>query len=149
MQLINSSLNNLRFAAANNMAINAGSVKKTVNPFSSEQLAKQPIGEKQGKPSYNEQGVDNKPAQQIKVKSTQLPQSFELDEATLAFLQGTQTQYQSVQSQGSGFFSDSNEFIVKDYISRQNISAVSSYQAISNLAQRESVQKLLGVDLYA
>ncbi len=31
----------------------------------------------------------------------------------------------------------------------QNLSAVSAYQSVGNLAQRESVQQLFGVDLYA
>ena len=37
----------------------------------------------------------------------------------------------------------------KDQPSFKNESAVSSYQAVGNLAQRESVQKLFGVDLFA
>jgi|TARA_R110001583_G_scaffold21308_4_gene80902 hypothetical protein len=37
----------------------------------------------------------------------------------------------------------------KDKPSPQNESAVASYQAVGNLAQRESVQQLFGVDIFA
>ena len=37
----------------------------------------------------------------------------------------------------------------KDKPSPQNESAVASYQAVGNLAQRESVQQLFGVDVFA
>jgi len=41
------------------------------------------------------------------------------------------------------------ESLTKDDISRQNQHAVNSYQNVNNLAQRENVQQMLGVDLFA
>ena len=43
----------------------------------------------------------------------------------------------------------SNESFSSDQPSAQNETAVASYQAINNLAQRESVQQLFGVDVFA
>lgn len=108
-------------------------------------------------------------------QSAQSKQNFELDEKTIAFLEKHRlesTQSQSTQSQSTQFqnsqvqkdqvpnqvipqddsrtdFANSSEFIAKDQVSFQNQTAVSSYQRINNLAQRESVQQLLGIDLYA
>ncbi len=36
-----------------------------------------------------------------------------------------------------------------DQPSPQNLTAVNTYQTVNNLAQRESIQSMLGVDLYA
>ena len=36
-----------------------------------------------------------------------------------------------------------------DKPSAQNLTAVNTYQTVNNLAQRESIQSMLGVDLYA
>ena len=45
--------------------------------------------------------------------------------------------------------SQSSPQFEKEQITRNNQTAVSSYQLVGNLAQRESVQSMMGVDLFA
>lgn len=96
-----------------------------------------------------------KQAQQNQDKQNSLQstkQSFELDEATIAFFKNNQAQSQLVKDKSADSYSASaalDDNFSKDSISFQNRNAVSSYQSIGNLAQRESVQQIFGVDVFA
>jgi len=141
MQSINSSFNNLGLAAGNTVSISPAHVKNGVNPLSGKQIA-----DKQSRPERVEQAVDS----QKQAQQKQAQQGFELDAQTLSFLENNQEPSQLVRQQDTGTDSNqSSKFTAKDQISSQNQTAVSSYQNINNLAQRESVQQLLGIDLYA
>jgi len=102
-----------------------------------------------------QQTVEQQKTQHNQVKEEHR-QSFELDEAAIAYYESSASSNQLTQHESSGgnFNSDNtsqgfNNRFSKDNISSQNQSAVSSYQSIGNLAQRESVQQLLGIDLFA
>ncbi len=151
MQTINSSFNNLALGAGNNVPVNPAHAKNRVNPVTGKSTV-----EKQDKSLKTEQELTSQKkakqheTKQSEAKQYQQKQSFELDEATLAFLENNQEQSQLVQkNEATTGFSDSTKFIAKENISSQNQTAVSSYQKVGNLAQRESVQQLLGIDLYA
>jgi len=146
MQSINSSFNNLGLAAGNTVSISPAHVKNGVNPLSIKQELGKQIADKQSRPERVEQAVDS----QKQAQQKQAQQGFELDAQTLSFLENNQEPSQLVRQQDTGTDSNqSNKFTAKDQISSQNQTAVSSYQNINNLAQRESVQQLLGIDLYA
>ena len=156
MQAINSSFNNLALGTGSNVPVSPAHAKKSGKLLAETQATENKTVEKQNKPVKTEQTLTSqKQAQQNEATQSQQKQSFELDEATLAFLQNNQEQNNQEQSQlvqkneSTADFSGSNEFIAKDNVSSQNQTAVSSYQKIDNLAQRESVQQLLGIDLYA
>lgn len=71
--------------------------------------------------------------------------SIVIDEQAIALYQQSQSSAQiPVQSKQEGAFSAS-----QDQPSAKNETAVASYQAVGNLAKRESVQQLFGVDLFA
>jgi hypothetical protein len=160
MQTINSSFSNVALGTSNNVPVNPAQLKNKVNAITGKQ-----VSEKQDKPVKSEQfSNSSKQVEQNEAKPAQQKQSFKLDEATIAFLESNQQQnYQEKNYQEQGQlvqkndsianFSSVNESIDKDIIkesvSSQNKTAVSSYQQIDNLAQRESVQQLLGIDLYA
>ena len=115
MQSINSSLNNLTLATGNNVAISPANVKNRVNPFAAQS----------DKPEKVTQALDNqKQAQQNQANQSQQKQSFELDEATIAFLESNQEQNQLVQKNDSSAFNrsnnSSNDFVAKDQVSSQN-----------------------------
>jgi hypothetical protein len=166
MQAINSSFNHLTLGTGSNVSGSSVHAKKSANvrvnpidnPLVEKKVVSPPRVTQQNKAEQAEQVqqvVDSqkqtqpKQAEQSQHNKSQNKQSFALAADTLAFLEGNQAQNQLVHQQSTAAVSGSNEFIAKDHISRQNKTAVSSYQHIDNLAQRESVQKLLGVDLYA
>ena len=71
--------------------------------------------------------------------------SIVIDEQAVALYQQSQSSAQiPVQSKQEGAPSAS-----QDQASAKNETAVASYQAVDNLAKRESVQQLFGVDLFA
>jgi len=71
--------------------------------------------------------------------------SIVIDEQAVALYQQSQLSAQTpVQSKQAGVSSAS-----QDQPSSKNETAVASYQAVGNLAKRESVQQLFGVDLFA
>jgi len=103
----------------------------------------------------NQQKAQKQNAQQHQVKEENR-QSFELDEATIAYYESNASPSQLAQHESATDILTSDDSaksfakgLPKDNISSQNQSAVSSYQSIGNLAQRESVQQLLGIDLFA
>ncbi len=101
-------------------------------------------------------GVNNKPTTPIKnsvhtsepisevdqeqSSNKQKATSIVIDEQAIALFEENQASQSSKKSAS---------FTSQDQPSAQNETAVASYQAVGNLAQRESVQKLLGVDLFA
>ncbi|QBG35313.1 hypothetical protein [Litorilituus sediminis] len=68
------------------------------------------------------------------------------DEKTLAELERS-TQLFAVNNSELNY-QNSNQ-LAKEQITRNNQTAISSYQLVGNLAQRESVQSMMGVDLFA
>ena len=83
---------------------------------------------------------------QDKSSNQQAKPNVVIDEQAIAFFE----QNQLIQSQSSKEnFSFDDSSTSQDQPSAKNETAVASYQAVGNLAQRESVQQLFGVDLYA
>jgi hypothetical protein len=68
-------------------------------------------------------------------KQSQKSNRFDVDLSALALVEQTA----SSSSKGAGY----------DQPSSQNRTAVSAYEQVDNLAQRENVQQLFGVDLFA
>jgi hypothetical protein len=104
--------------------------------------------------------LDDKSQQSQAHQANQTKQSFELDDSKLAIIEN----HQAASSQGANqaldsasfqlnqqanTFSQTSENSYKEQIPSQNQTAVSTYAMVDNLAQRESVQKLFGVDLFA
>lgn len=88
------------------------------------------------------------PSQAEQEKSLNKP----ANQAVLADQQAIAQFEQSQLAVNSTQFSASNENFSRtdrDRPSAQNETAVASYQSVGNLAQRESVQKLFGVDVFA
>jgi hypothetical protein len=77
-------------------------------------------------------------------KNTSATPSLVIDEQAIALLEQSQASL-STQTQPNKTYSSANE----DQPSAKNETAIANYQAVGNLAQRESVQKLFGVDLFA
>jgi len=100
-------------------------------------------------------GINNKPNTPIKssersaepvsqVEQSQEKPSIVIDEQAIAlFKENEKSQI------GNNSFSSDNDSASQDQPSAKNETAVASYQAVGNLAQRESVQQLFGVDLFA
>ena len=81
--------------------------------------------------------------EQDQSSNKQATPSIVIDEQAIALFEQNQASIESQTSKES--FSSDNQ----DQPSAKNETAVASYQAVGNLAQRESVQKLFGVDLFA
>tara|TARA_B110000467_G_C18080807_1_gene346528 strand:+ start:240 stop:635 length:396 start_codon:yes stop_codon:yes gene_type:complete len=131
MQLTNSASFRNSTIATNNVVTGTAKAKTSSEPLSKD------IADKASKP---EQNLNNQ---------KESNQNVELNEAAIAFLESKQAQGDLVQQADEFSVNSSDEEFAKETISSQNQTAVSSYQAIGNLAQRESVQQLLGIDLYA
>ena len=114
-------------------------------------------------------GVNNKPNPLIKnsarsaepvakvaldqSSNKQAQASIVIDEQAIALYEQSQA-LQSAQStspteSSKESFSFEKSSASQDQPSAKNETAVASYQAVGNLAQRESVQQLFGVDLFA
>ena len=83
--------------------------------------------------------------EQDKAASKQAQPSIVIDEQAIALFKESEAS-QSTQTQPNKEHSSSAN---QDQPSAKNETAVASYQAVGNLAQRESVQQLFGVDLFA
>ena len=83
--------------------------------------------------------------EQEQASNKQVTPSIVIDEQAIALFEQSQASFSS-NAQSSN---ESASSASKDQPSAKNETAVASYQAVGNLAQRESVQKLLGVDLFA
>ncbi|MGL1958149.1 MAG: hypothetical protein OCD00_12620 [Colwellia sp.] len=77
-------------------------------------------------------------------------QRFDVDESAIAFFENNQlTKNDTAQSNTQTNTQSTFAQTASDHISSQNKTAVSAYKTVNNLAQRESVQQLFGVDLFA
>ena len=118
-------------------------------------------------------GINNKPATSIKssVRSVepavvsdieqelssnnQAKPSIIIDEQAIALFEKNQVEKNQTEQNQASFStpeqSSKQSFAPasQDQPSAKNESAVANYQAVGNLAQRESVQQLFGVDLFA
>jgi hypothetical protein len=75
--------------------------------------------------------------------NSQTVPSIVIDEQAIALFEQSRAPKQDQFSQ------DSSSSASQDQPSARNESAVANYQAVGNLAERESVQKMFGVDLFA
>lgn len=99
-----------------------------------------------GKVNEEAQRASGKPA---KVEEDKQPQqTLNFDEKTLTELEQA-AQSLALSSNSEGLANQETNSLAKEQISRNNLSAVSSYQLVGSLAQRESVQSMMGVDLFA
>ncbi len=83
--------------------------------------------------------------EQEKTPNNQEKSSIVINEQGIAFYEERQASV-STQAQPRN---ESYSSTSKDQLSAKNETAVANYQTVGNLAQRESVQKLFGVDLFA
>lgn len=88
------------------------------------------------------------PSQAEQEKSLNKPanQAVLADQQAIAQFEQNQLAVNTTQSSASN---ESFSRAGRDRPSAQNETAVASYQSVGNLAQRESVQKLFGVDVFA
>jgi glycerol kinase len=85
--------------------------------------------------------------EQEKLVNKQANQGIIADQQAIALFEKNQFEANAAKSSvGSSTFAAAAD---KDKPSPRNASAVASYQAVGNLAQRESVQQLFGVDFFA
>jgi hypothetical protein len=91
----------------------------------------------------NEQQSNQSNSQQVNNQQVNSPASNDAALSDIAF----NSNNANLQSFNSS--SPSNQQAVKEPVLTQNQAAVSTYNLIDNLAQRESVQKIFGVDLFA
>ncbi len=79
-------------------------------------------------------------------RANQSQETVNFDEKTLAELERSAQLFAVDNSELN--YQNSNQ-LAKEQITRNNQTAISSYQLVGNLAQRESVQSMMGVDLFA
>ena len=84
---------------------------------------------------------------QEKLVNKQANESIVVDQQAIALFEKNQFEANAAKSTDSG--STFAAAADKDKPSTRNESAVASYQAVSNLDQRESVKQLFGVDIFA
>ncbi|MGJ8692177.1 MAG: hypothetical protein ACSHW0_06815 [Thalassotalea sp.] len=87
-----------------------------------------------------EQNSEQEPAK------TTHTERFDVDQASLAVIEQA---YQNSQANSNKSQNTAQQATDYDTPSEQNQSAISAYERVDNLAQKESVQQLFGVDLYA
>ena len=85
-------------------------------------------------------------SEQDKLANEQTNQGLIADQQAIALFEKNQ-----FEANAAKFTANSNTYSAtdKDKPSPKNETAVASYQAVGNLAQRESVQQLFGVDVFA
>ena len=83
--------------------------------------------------------------EQEQPSSNQATPSIVIDEQAIALFEQSQASFSSNTQSNN----ESSSSASQDQPSAKNETAVANYQAVGNLAQRESVQKLFGVDLFA
>ncbi len=139
MQLVNSTLNhpstNFTRNASNatgNSAIVFDKVAKANNP---------PVNQ----PAIDSDIKQNQSSKELQYASDKHKAEFSFNQEAIALLQK-----QEMESAGHGFNNHASQNPTsKEQVSFQNQTAVNQYQAVGNLAQRESVQQMFGVDLFA
>lgn len=136
MQVTHSSINNATTPSLRRDAVQSASVDQKVLPA------------KKVKESTNVESALDAPT---RAQVSRAQASIRFDEAAINFIENQKdstSQFKSNQAV-SNQENASAQSINKEDISRQNQYAVNSYQGVNNLAQRESVQQMLGVDLFA
>ncbi|MDO6447096.1 hypothetical protein Q4493_15095 [Colwellia sp. 1_MG-2023] len=118
-----------------NTALNIGGDQQTrVNEQRDRLVVQQEQEKARQKNSQNTQ--QNNPSERLDID----PAAIELVEQNQQLNADTHArQDQATQSQRAGY----------DQPSQQNITAVSAYQSVGGIAQRDSIQETFGVDLYA
>lgn len=86
--------------------------------------------------------------EQNQSSNKQAKPSIVIDEQAIALFEQDQVSTTQAQSNKESFSFEKSS-ANQDQPSAKNETAVASYEAIDNLAKRESVQKLFGVDLFA
>lgn len=89
--------------------------------------------------------ADTNKVEQEQSSNKQTTPNFVIDEQAIALFKESQTAQSSLAQKND----DEHSFTNQDQFSSKNETAVASYQSVSNLAKRESVQKIFGVDLFA
>ncbi len=89
--------------------------------------------------------ADASKVEQEQSSNKQTTPNFVIDEQAIALFKESQTAQSSLAQKND----DEHSFTNQDQFSSKNETAVASYQSVSNLAKRESVQKIFGVDLFA
>lgn len=136
MQVTHSSINNATTPSLRRDAVQSASVDQKVLPA------------KKVKESTNVESALDAPT---RAQVSRAQASIRFDETAINFIENQKdstSQFKSNQAV-SNQENASAQSINKEDISRQNQYAVNSYQGVNNLAQRESVQQMLGVDLFA
>jgi len=87
--------------------------------------------------------------EQEQASNNQAIPSIVIDEQAIALFEQSQPSASIPAQLSSQLGNQSPSSASQDQPSAKNETAVASYQAVGNLAQRESVQKLFGVDLFA
>jgi len=92
----------------------------------------------------NKTSAKNQQAKTVAPNEKQLvaeksPQRIENNKKAIALLEKQNTQ---------NSLKNSANKVNTDQPSAQNLTAISAYQSVNNLAQRESIQNMLGVDLF-
>lgn len=87
--------------------------------------------------------TDPSKVEQETSSNKQATPNFVIDEQAIALFKENQTLQPSLTQKNDDKHSFANQ------VSSNNETAVASYQSVNNLAQRESVQKIFGVDLFA
>lgn len=94
----------------------------------------------------NEEAKSSRNTVEQAERANQFQDTVNFDEKTLAELERSAQLFTANNSELN--YQNSNQ-LAKEQITRNNQTAISSYQLVGNLAQRESVQSMMGVDLFA
>lgn len=117
-------------AAAYGQQVTSSVSNKPKTPINTSVQSTDPVSSEKGKESSpDKQAVPN----------------FVIDEQAIALFEQSQTSssLNSSPNQSESSFANSDQPLAK------NETAVANYKAVGNLAERESVQKMFGVDLFA
>ncbi|RHW74861.1 hypothetical protein [Colwellia sp. RSH04] len=131
MQVTHSSINNATTPSLRRDAVQSTSVDQKVGP--------------------TKKAIESTDVESALYAPTRAQASIRFDEAAINFIENQKESTSQFNSNQTVINQEkaSEQSINKEDISRQNQYAVNSYQGINNLAQRESVQQMLGVDLFA
>mgnify|MGYP007087009144 CR=1 FL=1 len=121
----------------------SGVNNKPTTPIKNSQRLAEPVVEIEQKQSSNKQAKTNI------VIDEQAIALFEKNQAEKNQAEQNQVAVSTQAQQDNGNSFDKGSSASQDQPSAKNETAVASYQAVGNLAQRESVQQLFGVDIYA
>lgn len=141
----------MHISSAFNAPLSSGINNKPTTPIKHSQRSGEPVAETAAK--IKQEQPSSKQAKASIVANEQAIALFEKNQVEQNQLEQSQASQlvQAHQDKNNASFDDSfNESSAnKDQPSAKNETAVASYQAVGNLAQRESVQQLFGVDVFA